>query len=89
VSRNPDYLKLLKLFSSGAVGATLFNLGPDKNFAERWWPTVASRRVRMADTPADGFDTKFSAKHEARRYKEACRDALSATTDASPKGDGK
>lgn len=87
MSKHPDYDNLLVLFSKGAVGATLFNLGPELNFETRWWPTVASRRVRMADTPSDGYDTKFAAKHEARRYRDACRDALSATQ--SKGGDGR
>lgn len=69
----------LETLSRGRPSAAMSRLGPEHGFALRWKPTVAGERVRNADDPEDGFETKPEAVAAARRYRESCREVLAET----------
>lgn len=74
--RTVDFYNRCERFAAARAGAQTFAAGPDKKFAARFIPTLGGERVRLKDTPADGYEHRDQAVMAARKFKMQCKDAL-------------
>lgn len=72
---------LARVFAKASISAGVRRLGPETNFAPRWYPRLAGRWVRNSDDPPNGFETRKAGCAAAERYRDSCRRALNTQSE--------